>query len=432
MKTGMLLYAHVEPGRPPKLFPPTWGPSAYEHYQVPFYLDELRRVDQTEYLCWTPGVPYLALALDVLAGSGPLVLEEVGSTLFATIDKVAKLATALGLRLDPAAIEYRGIEVMPTMTWLAERLHPGYRVRHAREVLAGDEVAPGVRLVSKRYQASSYAFADTAAFARWVSRASFSLQGAFFARTGQERTVELLGNRVTLFDLDTFCEALGAAGCAVVPLASSPLAYDDAIDCDEIFFMVHRLSAPEWEALAGAAGAAGIARPQVAAHGVAAALRAAPTLPGRQNGFMTVAPSSREDGDAAFRTALDFYDPRIEDAFYEHLETASPTPERLAAAPVVGQLEGPFIHDGGHGYRVRLDGSVEEGDTMAAPRRSRLYLTEDGRPLGAPHAPHTSIRFDGAGRFSHWGRDLYMSASDNSDPNTNGRRYELRRLPALR
>lgn len=31
----------------------------------------------------------------------------------------------------------------------------------------------------------------------------------------------------------------------------------------------------------------------------------------------------------------------------------------------------------------------------------------------------------GAGRYSHWGRTLYFSASDNSDPNKNGRCYEI-------
>ena len=80
MKTGMLLYADVEPGRPPKLFTPTWGVPAYEHYQIPFYLDELRRLDQTDYTCWTPGLPYLALALDVLAASSrDILFEEVGA-----------------------------------------------------------------------------------------------------------------------------------------------------------------------------------------------------------------------------------------------------------------------------------------------------------------------------------------------------------------
>jgi hypothetical protein len=50
------------------------------------------------------------------------------------------------------------------------------------------------------------------------------------------------------------------------------------------------------------------------------------------------------------------------------------------------------------------------------------------------HAPHAEIVRDGAGRYSHWGSYLYFSSLDNSDPNRNGRRYEIlfRRPPKAR
>jgi len=57
--------------------------------------------------------------------------------------------------------------------------------------------------------------------------------------------------------------------------------------------------------------------------------------------------------------------------------------------------------------------------------RSRLVLFEDGRPLGPAHAPHVDIRRLGAGRYSHWGSELYFSASDNSDPRSSGRVYHV-------
>lgn len=60
--------------------------------------------------------------------------------------------------------------------------------------------------------------------------------------------------------------------------------------------------------------------------------------------------------------------------------------------------------------------------------RSRLALTEDGHSLGPAHAGHEEIRTVGAGRFSHWGSQIYFSTSDGSDPRTNGRRYEIREL----
>jgi hypothetical protein len=65
-------------------------------------------------------------------------------------------------------------------------------------------------------------------------------------------------------------------------------------------------------------------------------------------------------------------------------------------------------------------------DTSAASTASRLLLLEDGKPLGPAHAFHADIRQSGGGRYSHWNDDIYFSASDGSDPRTNGRTYTYR------
>jgi hypothetical protein len=65
------------------------------------------------------------------------------------------------------------------------------------------------------------------------------------------------------------------------------------------------------------------------------------------------------------------------------------------------------------------------GDDTTDPLRSALTLYEDGRELGPPHASHSEIRVLGAGRYSHWNTELYFSASDNSDPNSNSREYRF-------
>ena len=79
-------------------------------------------------------------------------------------------------------------------------------------------------------------------------------------------------------------------------------------------------------------------------------------------------------------------------------------------------------HEQGSCYRARL----------AIPRRadrestSNCVLLEDGIPLPHPHARHQLIREQGKGHYSHWTTDtLYFSASDSSDPRTNGKKYEL-------
>lgn len=77
--------------------------------------------------------------------------------------------------------------------------------------------------------------------------------------------------------------------------------------------------------------------------------------------------------------------------------------------------------DGGFAYKISI--SVESGDTQQAPNQSVLKLYENGKELGEAHARHQDIRNVGKGRFSHWGRTIIFSASDNTDPRTNGRTY---------
>ncbi len=83
-----------------------------------------------------------------------------------------------------------------------------------------------------------------------------------------------------------------------------------------------------------------------------------------------------------------------------------------------------FQHEQGFCYIASMDFG-EEGDKFTN-NGSMLMLYEDGKPLGPAKSAHKDIREKGEGRFSHWTREhLYMSASDNSDPRTNGRKYEV-------
>lgn len=76
------------------------------------------------------------------------------------------------------------------------------------------------------------------------------------------------------------------------------------------------------------------------------------------------------------------------------------------------------------------------GHCFSAPMSSRLLtdlesssslqLFEDGRALGPAHTPHDQICAIGAGRYLHWGRLLYFSTSDNTDPRSNGRCYTVK------
>jgi hypothetical protein len=56
--------------------------------------------------------------------------------------------------------------------------------------------------------------------------------------------------------------------------------------------------------------------------------------------------------------------------------------------------------------------------------RSPVVIYENGKPLGPAHNSYADIRDHGMGRFSFWRNTGFVfTASDNSDPNTNGRNY---------
>ncbi|HEY3160318.1 MAG TPA: hypothetical protein VGJ78_15240 [Vicinamibacterales bacterium] len=73
--------------------------------------------------------------------------------------------------------------------------------------------------------------------------------------------------------------------------------------------------------------------------------------------------------------------------------------------------------------------STGRPDLSSHERFSSAVVLEDGRVLGPPNAQHADIRSAGRGRFSFWHDYVYLSASDTTDPRTNGRRYTFRHPP---
>lgn len=85
-------------------------------------------------------------------------------------------------------------------------------------------------------------------------------------------------------------------------------------------------------------------------------------------------------------------------------------------------LTGPFRKLDGQIYLALLPHLHDIADFEKLPTRSTLTLYEDGRPLGPAH----SVGKIASGSYSHLrGFGLFFSASDNSDPNTNGRSYTV-------
>ena len=90
-------------------------------------------------------------------------------------------------------------------------------------------------------------------------------------------------------------------------------------------------------------------------------------------------------------------------------------------------LQRPFGHYGGHCWLISIDKvRFPESDGVHDPNGSCLVMSEDGVDLGPGHVSHQEIALHGSGRYAHWDHALYFSASDQSDPNTNGRSYSVR------
>jgi hypothetical protein len=83
-----------------------------------------------------------------------------------------------------------------------------------------------------------------------------------------------------------------------------------------------------------------------------------------------------------------------------------------------------------HCYVAPMRDDAPVGDDVYNSNRSTLRLFEDGLEIGPAHALHETIVGQGGGAFSHWGRQLYFSSSDRSDPRANGRLYTILYDPA--
>ena len=84
----------------------------------------------------------------------------------------------------------------------------------------------------------------------------------------------------------------------------------------------------------------------------------------------------------------------------------------------------PFRSDRGNAWMAAAPWAMPE-DQAGWREGLTTCLYEDGVRLLRAHIPHDAIRTSGGGLYSHFGRRIWFSTSDNSDPNTNGRRYEV-------
>jgi 2-polyprenyl-3-methyl-5-hydroxy-6-metoxy-1,4-benzoquinol methylase len=85
----------------------------------------------------------------------------------------------------------------------------------------------------------------------------------------------------------------------------------------------------------------------------------------------------------------------------------------------------PFNKLNGNMWGVELKSYETIADNNSEPRRSPLILLENETPIWKNHSLHDDISKLGRGRYSHWESYLYFSTTDNSNPNTNGKKYHI-------
>lgn len=89
-------------------------------------------------------------------------------------------------------------------------------------------------------------------------------------------------------------------------------------------------------------------------------------------------------------------------------------------------LEAPFTASEGHAWLAPIPDLLLSSGTK---HRATFRLFEDDTQVAANgNAMHADITASGGGRHLFWPNFICFSATDNSDPNTSGHRYSLRRV----
>ena len=89
-------------------------------------------------------------------------------------------------------------------------------------------------------------------------------------------------------------------------------------------------------------------------------------------------------------------------------------------------LSPPFSQSQLEGYAYKV--SIPQLSGVADTERglvSPTVVCEGDHRMGAAHTPIVDIIQKGGGRFIHYDDNVFFSSSDNTDPNTNGRRYRI-------
>lgn len=230
----VLIFGEAFKNRPPVTNNILFGQKAYEAFQVYAYLDALLITrNHPSYVDWSP--LFCALYAGLIATEAKQVVE-LGSTLFATIDKLQKLEKlSNGPVLD---LEYIGVEPSQFFCQAAEALHPASRIKH---VAALPDATIGYS-VNRCYQATSYAFESTTELVAYCASAAFGSQGLWCSVDGTTMNVSILGKRLTLFSIPEFEKGMRERGFKIEFIANNKATRLNDFEYYELWLIYHKLS----------------------------------------------------------------------------------------------------------------------------------------------------------------------------------------------
>lgn len=84
-----------------------------------------------------------------------------------------------------------------------------------------------------------------------------------------------------------------------------------------------------------------------------------------------------------------------------------------------------FNHDAGYSYIVDLSSHINKLSEGGRQPDLVCILFEDQLEIGPRNIPHVDIRKHGGGRYSFMNHNLWFSASDNSNPIRNNKKYSV-------
>lgn len=241
----VLLFGELDDDGAPQSALVHFGHDAYDHYMVAPYARELLMVRNSDYVCWSPCFEHLYAAI-VALDAGAVQFEELGSTLYSTIDKLEKLKSIHGGSRRSVEIDYVGIEISPLLIGLAGALHPNAKLRHYATWRQAPRSTPG--LVSRSYQSTSYACRETEELFDWMSQAKFGIHGVWWSLDGVQREFSGAGNRMTLFDPDRFALLAREANIGLKVIKSETFSFGK-IPFSASWIMLDNMSADEARAM---------------------------------------------------------------------------------------------------------------------------------------------------------------------------------------